>query len=107
MTIPLTTDAHGAIHVSGTRVTLETLIARYQQGESPETIHASFSTVPLHDVYAIIAYYLAHRHVVEAYMHRRDVEAECLRQKLEAHATPAQRARQAHLHTLAAATRRE
>ena len=107
MTIPLRTDEHGAIHVSGTRVTLETLVARYHQGESPETIHAGFSTVPLHDVYAVIAYYLAHRDALDAYVQRRDAEAERLRQTIEAHYTPAQRARHAHLRLLAAAKGRE
>ena len=105
--IPLRTDESGALHVSGTRVTLDTLIARYHQGESPETIHAGFPTVPLHDVYAVIAYYLAHRDELDAYLQRRDAEAERLRQEIEATYTPVQRARHERLRTLAAEKRRE
>ena len=93
MIIPLRADAHGAIRVSDTRVTLDTLIARYHQGDSPEAIHEGFPTVPLTDIYAVIAYYLAHRDEVDAYLRERDEEAERIRQEVEANYTPEQLAR--------------
>jgi len=82
--IPLKTDEHGGIRVSGTRVTLEVILARHQQGVSPEDIHEGFPTVPLTDIYAVIAYYLAHRDEVDAYLKRRDEEGERIRQEIEA-----------------------
>lgn len=88
MTIPLRTDEHGAIRVSGTRVTLDTVIARYHQGDSPETIHEGFDVLPLNDIYAVIAYYLAHREELDAYLLRREEEAERLRQEWEAKYPP-------------------
>jgi hypothetical protein len=50
MIIPLRTDENGAIRVSGTSVTLDTVIARYHQGDSPETIHEGFDVIPLNNL---------------------------------------------------------
>jgi uncharacterized protein (DUF433 family) len=91
--LPLKTDENGAIRVSHTRVTLDVLIAYYQQGETPEELHESFPTVPLADIYAVIAYYLAHQHEMDAYLLERDEEAERIRQEEEARYTPQQKAR--------------
>ncbi len=107
MTIPLQMDAHGAIRVSGTRVTLDTVIARYQQGDSPEAIHEGFDVLPINDIYAVIAYYLAHRDELNAYLKRREEEGERIRQEIEANYTPKQQARRERLRTLAEEKRRE
>jgi uncharacterized protein (DUF433 family) len=88
MTIPLRTDEHGVIRVSGTPVTLDTVIARYHQGDSPESIHEGFDVLPLNDIYAVIAYYLAHRDDLDAYLKRREEDAERLRQEWEAKYPP-------------------
>ncbi|MDX2136896.1 MAG: DUF433 domain-containing protein [Chloroflexota bacterium] len=66
VTLPLHMDEPGAIRVSDTRVTLDVLIAFYRQGESPEALHDGFPTVPLADIYAVIAYYLANQAEVDA-----------------------------------------
>ena len=106
MTIPLRMDEHGGIRVSGTRVTLDVIIARYQQGNSPEAIHESFDTVPVTDIYAIIAYYLAHRDELDAYLERRSEEAKRLRQETEASYTPKQREFRERIRKLAEDQRR-
>lgn len=41
-------------------MTLDTVIACYHQGDSPEAIHEGFDVLPLNDIYAVIAYYLAY-----------------------------------------------
>jgi uncharacterized protein (DUF433 family) len=107
MIVALHTDVHGAIHVGNTRITLDTLLARYQQGDSPESIHTGFPTIPLTDIYTIIAYYLAHRDEVDAYLKQRDEEAERIRQEVEANATPEHRTRTQALKTLLAQKRQE
>jgi len=88
MTIPLRTDEHGSIRVSGTRVTLDSIINYYHQGESPEALHEGFPTVPLTDIYAVIAYYLAHQDELDAYLKRHEAEAERIRQEIEAKYPP-------------------
>jgi uncharacterized protein (DUF433 family) len=80
ITIPLHTDEHGAIRVSGTRVTLDVLINYYLQGETPEDLHEGFPTVPLTDIYAVITYYLANKAEVDAYLARRRAEAAHIRE---------------------------
>jgi uncharacterized protein (DUF433 family) len=82
--IPLQTDKDGAIRVSGTRVTLDSVIACYQQSETPERIQQGFPTVSLTDMYAVISYYLAHRAEIDIYLKRRLEEAERERQQWEA-----------------------
>ena len=51
--LPLKLDEHGAIRVSGTRVTLDTLISFYLQGETPKDLHEGFPAVPLIPCYII------------------------------------------------------
>ncbi len=75
-TVPLHTDEHGIVRVSGTRVTLDTILAFYQQGYSPEQIAEGFDTVPLADVHAVISYYLTHRAEMDAYLVDRERERE-------------------------------
>ncbi len=82
--MPLRTDAEGVIRVGNTRVTLTTIIACHRRGDTPEAIHAGFPTVPLADIYAVIAYYLAHQDEVDAYIRQENDEAERWRQEYEA-----------------------
>jgi uncharacterized protein (DUF433 family) len=105
--LPLRMDENGTIYVSDTRVTLDTVIACYHRGDTPEAIHAGFDTVPLNDIYAVIAYYLAHREQLDAYVQRRQAEAERLRQMWEASATPEQQAFNQRIRDLAEEKRRE
>lgn len=77
---PLRVDKHGVCRVSGTRVTLESILTGFRQGETPEQIHEAFPAVPLSDVYAAIAYYLKHRDHLDGYLKQTE-EAE---QRVEA-----------------------
>ena len=74
--VPLRTDEHGVIRVGDSRVTLHTIVGRHLAGDTPEIIHEGFPTVPLADIYAVIAYYLAHRDEVDAYIHQIETAAE-------------------------------
>jgi uncharacterized protein (DUF433 family) len=82
--MPLRTDADGVIRIGHTRVTLTTIIACHRRGDTPEHIHEGFPTVPLADIYAVIAYYLANQDEVDAYIRQEDEEAERWRQAYEA-----------------------
>lgn len=106
LTVPLKRDDNNTIRVSNTRVTLDTVIARYHQGDSPERIHEGFPTVPINDIYAVIAYYLSHQEELDLYLQQRNEEAEQIRQKIEANYTPEQRAFNDHVRKLAEEKRR-
>jgi uncharacterized protein (DUF433 family) len=81
---PLQADADGVVRVGGTRVTLDTIVVAFQQGATAEEIAQRYPTVMLPDVYAAIAYYLRHRHEVEAYLEEGERQGNALRQKQEA-----------------------
>ncbi len=69
--VPLTRDAAGRLIVIGTRIPLDTLVAAFERGDSPEAIHESYPTVSLGDVYAIFTYCVRHRTDVNAYLAER------------------------------------
>ena len=81
--IPLTFGGGGVAYVGGTRVTLDTLVAAYEQGASPEEIISRYTTLRLADVYAVITYYLRHREEVEDYLSKRNAKAREIRTENE------------------------
>lgn len=76
---PLQFDAHGVCRVAGTRITLLTLIDAFQEGATPEEICQEYPSVPLADIYAVIAFYLSHRDEADAYLETvREQEAQVI-----------------------------
>jgi uncharacterized protein (DUF433 family) len=65
-------DEHGVYRVGQTRVMLDSVVAAFHQGHSPETIKQQYPALTLEEVYGSIAYYLAHAAEVEAYLKRQD-----------------------------------
>ena len=53
----------------------------------PEDIQASFPSVTLPDVYAVIAYYLRHQADIDAYLAQLAGEADRIREEVEARPT--------------------
>lgn len=85
ITVPLRMDAEEVIRVGNTRVTLQSVIADFHRGASPEEIVHHYSTLDLGDVYVVIGYYLQHRAVVDAYIAQQQAEAEAIRAEMERH----------------------
>jgi uncharacterized protein (DUF433 family) len=48
----------GGYYVAGTRVSLDSLVYAFRDGESPETIQQNFPSLTLEQVYGAIAFYL-------------------------------------------------
>lgn len=82
-TIPIAKDADGVTRVSGTRVTLDSLVEASQQGATPEEISQQFSSVPLGDVYEVIGYYLRHTSEFDHYFHERAEAARLIKAENE------------------------
>ena len=59
---------NGAYRVAGTRVSLDSIVYGFNEGQSPETIVQSFPFLELEQVYGAITYYLAHRSEIDAYL---------------------------------------
>ena len=66
--VPLRIDAGGAVRVGNTRITLETVVAAFQQGYAAEEIVSKFPALELADVYAVISYYLRHKAEIDIYL---------------------------------------
>src|SRR5436190_14783886 len=81
---PLRVDEGDAVRVGNSRVSLDLVVEQYENGMTPEAMVRAYDTLVLADVYAVIAYYLRHKDEVQAYLKRRQEEAESLRAKIEA-----------------------
>ena len=63
--------------ITGSRVTLDSVILAFLDGYSPETIAAEcFPVLSLEQVYGAITYYLANRRQIDAYLQQQDAENE-------------------------------
>jgi uncharacterized protein (DUF433 family) len=87
-TIPMTTGADGVIRVSGTRVTLDSILLAFNEGATPEEIARQYPTVPLADIYHLIGYSLRHTAEMEEYLRRRLRESQDVQRQNEARWRP-------------------
>ncbi|MFQ5707942.1 MAG: DUF433 domain-containing protein [bacterium] len=86
--VPLRTDKDGVVRVGGTRVTLDTVVATFNEGATAEEIVQQYPSLELADVYAVISYYLRNHSEVEAYLQKRHKQAEEIRKQNEARFDP-------------------
>jgi uncharacterized protein (DUF433 family) len=63
-------ESNGNYYVTGTRISLDSIVHAFRRGESPETICQNFELLGLGEVYGAIAYYLANQAEVDAYLLR-------------------------------------
>jgi hypothetical protein len=62
-------------------VTLDSILAAYHNGSTPEEIAIQFSVLRLEDIYSTIAYYLNHQQEINSYLEQRSQQAQKLRQQ--------------------------
>jgi len=82
-TVPLTVWNDGTIRITGSRVTLDSIVHHFKMGATAEQIAHKFPPVELADIYAAITYYLNHRDEVEAYLREQEAEADAVQQRIE------------------------
>ncbi len=58
----------GSYRVKGTRVSLDSVVYAFWNGQTPESIAQSFEVLTLEEVYGSIAFYLANRAEIDAYL---------------------------------------
>ena len=83
--VPLTLGEDAVIRVTGSRVTLDSIVHGFKQGATAEQIQEDFPSLALRDIYAAIAYYLQHTDSVEEYLHAHEQAAAQTRREIEAH----------------------
>jgi uncharacterized protein (DUF433 family) len=76
-------DQYGSIRVTGSRVTLDTIVHRYQVGDSVADIHDGFPTVSIEQIKAILDWYHKHQAEADEYLHEGEAAGEKLRQEIE------------------------
>jgi uncharacterized protein (DUF433 family) len=86
--IPLASDAEGVVRIGSTRVTLDTVVAAYREGMTPEGIVEQYPSLRLAQVYSVLGYVLDHAEEVEAYLRGRQQLAEQVRRENEARFDP-------------------
>lgn len=75
---------NGGYYIQGTRVSLDSIVYRWLEGLSPETIADCFPALTLEQVYGAIAYYLGHQAEIDAYLKSADKDYEDFRQRIRA-----------------------
>jgi uncharacterized protein (DUF433 family) len=70
----------GGYRVTGTRVSLDSIVHAFWRGETAEAIAQAFPVLTLEQVYGALTFYLAHKGDVDAYLERAKSEFEALRQ---------------------------
>ena len=65
--------------VAGTRVSLDSIVYAFLDGQTPESIAQSFPVLTLEQVYGAIAFYLAHRTEIDTYLEKMKVDFEAIR----------------------------
>src|SRR4029434_1898135 len=75
----------GGYWVTGTRVSLDSLVYACREGQTAESLAQSFPVLTLEHVYGAIAYYLAHRATIDAYLIEQEAALTQLQQDLRPH----------------------
>lgn len=87
-TVPLLADEAGVLRVSGTRVSLDSVVYAFNEGATPEEIAQDFPSIELANIYSVIGYYLQNREEVEEYLARRKAQREELKAEVESRFNP-------------------
>jgi uncharacterized protein (DUF433 family) len=80
-TKPYIEEQEGCYRIVGKRVSLDSIVYAFLAGQSPESIVQSFPVLTLEEVYGAIAFYLANRTAIDAYLSEGEKIFETLRQQ--------------------------
>lgn len=65
-------EKNGGYYIKGKRVSLDSVIHGFRQGEDPESIRDNFPVLTLTEVYGALTFYLENRPELDEYMRRMD-----------------------------------
>jgi uncharacterized protein (DUF433 family) len=69
--------------IEGTRISLDSVVYAFRQGLSPESIAQAFPLLNLEQIYGAIAFYLANRTVIDAYLAAEEATFDAMPQPLQ------------------------
>ncbi|MEM9542647.1 MAG: DUF433 domain-containing protein [Cyanobacteria bacterium P01_E01_bin.42] len=70
--------------IQETRISLDSIVYAFHNGQSPESIVRAFPLLTLEQVYGAIAFYLANRAEIDRYLEQEEIEFEEMPQFLQA-----------------------
>ena len=79
----LTRTPEGVLRVTGTRITLDSVIQAFRDGATPEEMCQDFPSLPLAQVYSLLAFYLNQQDAVDAYLAEQTQTSTIVRQELQ------------------------
>lgn len=81
---PYIEERNGGYYIRGSRVSLDSIVYHWLEGQSAEQIRDEFPTLRLVQVYGAITYYLEHQAEIDRYLKEGDALFEAQRSAREA-----------------------
>jgi uncharacterized protein (DUF433 family) len=66
----------GGYYLAGTRISLDSVVYSFNEGQSPDAIQEDFPSLKLAQVYGAIAFYLDHQAEIDKYLEETEREFE-------------------------------
>ena len=79
----------GGYWITGTRISLDSLVDAFKRGAAPESMQRAFPLLTLEEIYGAITFYLAHEQEIDAYLAQAETAFEVQARALNAVARPA------------------
>ena len=67
---------NGGYYVAGTRISLDSVVCSFNEGQSPEAIQEDFPLLKRSQIYGAIAFYLDHQPEIDRYLEETEREFE-------------------------------
>ena len=67
---------NGGYYVAGTRISLDSVVYSFNEGQSPEAIQEDFPSLKRSQIYGAIAFYLDHQPEIDKYLEETEHEFE-------------------------------
>ncbi len=67
---------HGGYYIAGTRISLDSVVYSFNEGQSPEAIQEDFPSLKRSQIYGAIAFYLDHQAAIDQYLQETEREFE-------------------------------
>ena len=79
----LTRTSEGVLRITGTRITLDSVIQAFHDGATPEEMCQDFSGLALAHIYSVLAFYLTQQAAVDVYLKEQTQATTIIRQELQ------------------------
>ena len=67
---------HGGYYLAGTRISLDSIVYSFNEGQSPEAIQEDFPSLKRAQIYGAIAFYLDHQAEIDKHLEETEREFE-------------------------------